>query len=317
MTDALVKTTPGVSLSTVNEMWRFAKIAAMSGHLRTDLHADAAISDAVMRIQAGAELGIGPHAAMAGILFIQGQQTFKANLVAALVKSSGKYDYKVLRTDDTACLIEWFQDGEHVGESEFTEADRERAGLALQGRRGGDSNWKKYPKAMMFARALTQGARMYCPDVFIGGVYTPEEIKAEVVDDDAPEAAPVEPDAPVDAEFEEPPADDATPVEYASDDEVRAVISAGMMADTNAAAVKKEFAAAGSMVLTDVHKARLAVAMAAINLLNGYQVPSAVWADDKAKTRAWNLTREFHPELASAELDIEQHLAEAEAKAGE
>ncbi|NJO31398.1 MAG: recombinase RecT [Richelia sp. SL_2_1] len=44
----------------------------------------------------------------------------------------------------------------------------------------GKDNWKKWPSDMMFARALTRGARRYCPDVFGGPAYTKEELEDSV-----------------------------------------------------------------------------------------------------------------------------------------
>jgi hypothetical protein len=61
---------------------------------------------------------------------------------------------------------------------------------------------------MLFARALTNGARFYCPDIFGGAVYTPEELgeqrteTAPVVVEDPPPEQQSEP-APVQAS--EPP----------------------------------------------------------------------------------------------------------------
>ena len=44
-----------------------------------------------------------------------------------------------------------------------------------------NTNWRKYPRNMLFARAISNGARWYCPDLFGGSpVYTPDELGAEV-----------------------------------------------------------------------------------------------------------------------------------------
>src|SRR5690606_6627174 len=53
--------------------------------------------------------------------------------------------------------------------------DAQAAGVAGRG------PWKAYPKAMLFARALSQGVRWHCPDV-LGGTtaYVPEELGASV-----------------------------------------------------------------------------------------------------------------------------------------
>ena len=329
MSKALVKSTPGVSLSTVDDMWRFARIAAMSGHLRTDKNADAAISDAVMRIQAGAELGIGPHAAMAGILFIKGQQTFKANLVAALVKDSERYDYKIVDHDNNRCRIEWFEDGESVGFSEFTDEDRERAGLKKKGPKG-DTNWGKYPRNMMFARALTQGARWYCPDIFTGGVYTAEEIQATVVEGNEPQTELAKKDEPEDAEFEEP-APEVPEDENGERPEPKKKATAAqgrsMATKLLAQACGERAAQAREDLLREIPEGLpkkehevFKLARNAIGLMHAGELPTAFYESipyeaKRDKTlRVWAQAREWVPALDAFEAQIADAIQDAEDK---
>jgi hypothetical protein len=131
-------------------------------------------AQAYVKVIAGAEMGIGPMASMSGINVIQGKPTLSANLLAALVKRHPAYDYRVTDHSDTTCRIEFRQDGEPSGVSEFTIEDAKRAGVA------NGQNWKKYPQAMLFARALTQGVRWYAPDVSAGPAYVPEELGVNV-----------------------------------------------------------------------------------------------------------------------------------------
>jgi hypothetical protein len=125
---------------------------------------------AVVKIMAGQEMGIGPFQAMNGIHIIQGKATVGAGLMASQVKSSGKYDYKVLQQDDKACIIEFMQGKESIGVSKFTIEDAKKAGT---------KNLDKYPANMLFARAMSNGVKWYTPDVFNGPVYTPDEIQVE------------------------------------------------------------------------------------------------------------------------------------------
>ena len=134
-------------------------------------------AQAYVKVIAGQELGIGPMAAMAGINVIQGKVTLSANLLAAQVKRHPAYNYRVKDHTNEVCRIEFFENGDPVGVSEFTIQDAKQAGVA------GGQNWRKYPKAMLFARALTQGVRWYCPDVTAGSpAYVPEELEPEVVE---------------------------------------------------------------------------------------------------------------------------------------
>lgn len=126
---------------------------------------------AVIRILAGRELGLGVVASLQGLYVIEGKVSMGSALVASLIKSSNKYVYRELEHTDDVCVLAFFENGEQIGVSSFSMADAEQAGIT----RGG-SGWSKYPKNMLFARALTNGARFYCPDVFHGAVYTPEEL---------------------------------------------------------------------------------------------------------------------------------------------
>lgn len=121
---------------------------------------------AVVKIMAGAEIGIPPFAAMSGIHIIQGKPTIGAGLMASTIKGSGKYDYRVIESSETKCSIDFYQAKEKIGNSTFTIEDAKRAGT---------QNLQKFPKNMLFARAISNGVKWFTPDIFSGPVYTPEE----------------------------------------------------------------------------------------------------------------------------------------------
>lgn len=149
-----------------------AKHFAQSGYF-----ADARqMSQAVVKIVAGEELGFGPMTAMAGIHIIEGKPALSANLIGTLVKRSGSYNFRVVEISDQEAELAFFEHGEEIGRSKFTLAQARRANLVKD-----KSGWVKFPEAMLFARALTQGVRWHCPDVAAGSpAYTPEELGAEV-----------------------------------------------------------------------------------------------------------------------------------------
>jgi len=132
-------------------------------------------AQAVVKIQAGAEIGIPPFAAMSGIHIIQGKPTIGAGLIASSVKASGKYDYRVMQQDEKVCSIDFYQGKEKIGNSTFTIEDAKKAGT---------KNLDKFPKNMLFARAISNGVKWFCPDVFSGPVYVPEEM--EQITEDVP-----------------------------------------------------------------------------------------------------------------------------------
>ena len=134
------------------------------------------LSQAVVKAAFGEELGIGVGASMVGIHIIEGKPSLSANLLGALVKRSTHYDYKPVEISDEKAVVAFYVDGEEIGQSEFTLAQARTAGLIRS-----KSGWERFPQAMLFARALSQGVRWYCPDVTAGSpAYTPEELGAEV-----------------------------------------------------------------------------------------------------------------------------------------
>lgn len=179
-------------------------------------------SQAVVKMLAGRELGFGPWASMANVHIITTNKgtsiQIGSKLLAAAVLRHPRYDYRILEHDNEKCEIQFYVDGEaRTPTSIFTIADARLQGLVKDG-----SNWKKIPRNMVFARAMSNGVTWHCPDV-VGGmpVYTegdeiedeieirasgrvadlePDEIlvEAEVVDPGpAPEpATPAEPSAP-------------------------------------------------------------------------------------------------------------------------
>jgi hypothetical protein len=154
----------------VNDIMVMAKNFAESG-MFTD--AKQAVQ-AFVKIQAGQEIGLPPFASMSGIHIIQGKPTLGAGVIASAVKGSGKYDYKVKEMSEKICSIDFFQGVENIGNSTFTIEDAKKALT---------KNIDKFPKNMLFARAISNGVKWFCPDVFAGPVYVPEEIPEQTIED--------------------------------------------------------------------------------------------------------------------------------------
>jgi hypothetical protein len=129
-------------------------------------------AQAIVKILAGRELGLPPIAAMTGVNIIKGKVSLSATTMAAVLKRHGNYDYRVLEHSHETCQIEFFQGKEAIGISEFTMEDARLAGLFDKK----DSNYKKYPRNMLFARAMSNGIRWFCPDILGGPAYTPGEL---------------------------------------------------------------------------------------------------------------------------------------------
>jgi hypothetical protein len=150
---------------TATEIMSIGKAFAESG-MFPDIKSAA---QAIVKIQAGAELGIAPFAAMAGIHIISGKPTIGAGLMAAMVKSSNKYNYRISEQTEKKCSIDFYEGSEFIGNSTFTIEDAKKAGT---------KNTDKFPRNMLFARAMSNGVKWYTPDVFAGPVYVPEEMES-------------------------------------------------------------------------------------------------------------------------------------------
>jgi hypothetical protein len=123
-------------------------------------------------IQTGKELGLGPMQALRSIHIIEGKPTMSADLIAglALAKLPGSV-LRVSESSDKQCVIEAGRAGQKLTSFTYTMTDAQRAGLA------GKDNWKKHPRAMLRARAITEAARAIFPDTCVG-LYDPDELGA-------------------------------------------------------------------------------------------------------------------------------------------
>jgi len=157
--------------TTLDEIITLSKLFAESGLFSAD-NARQSAAQLAVKILAGQELGFTPFAAANGMQIIKGKCAPSANLMAALVKASGRYNYRVTEMTDAKVSIDFFEQGKPVGTSTFTAQDAAKAGT---------QNMQKFARNMLFARAISNGVRWYCPDLSNGvAMYTPEELGATV-----------------------------------------------------------------------------------------------------------------------------------------
>ncbi len=131
-------------------------------------------AQAIVKIQAGSELGFSPIYSMAKIYIVKGRVMVGAEALGAMVKRSGRYDYHVVKLTDTECELMFTDNGQDAYLSRFTMEDARRADLVQP-----NSGWHKWPRAMLMSKALSQGARIVCPHM-ISGAYVPEDFGVEV-----------------------------------------------------------------------------------------------------------------------------------------
>lgn len=147
----------------------------------------------------GRELGLGPASALSNIAIVSGKPTLGAAAIGALIQRGNLFDYSVDRLDDEQASVTFYRQLDptvpqhtgtsigprrNLGTSTFTMADARKAGL------GTSPTWKNFPRNMLLARALANGARWFTPGVFGTAVYEPSEL-ADV--DTAPPVPPLGP----------------------------------------------------------------------------------------------------------------------------
>jgi hypothetical protein len=99
---------------------------------------------------------------------------------------TGHPDYRVVECIHERCSIDFYRHGEKLEPTvTFSEEDAERAGLNRPTRSGTASNHTKFPRNMKFARAMSNGVGLHCPDLTAGTpLYTPDELGLDDADAD-------------------------------------------------------------------------------------------------------------------------------------
>lgn len=122
----------------------------------------------------GREMGLSMMMSMLYVDVIEGRPSVKPELMGARIRSAG-HKIKVVEWTDEVCTLHGIRtDGETLTVT-FTIADARRAGLVKE-----RSNWEKWPKAMLWARALAMLGRALFADAIMGASYVPEELGAHV-----------------------------------------------------------------------------------------------------------------------------------------
>lgn len=136
---------------------------------------------AVVIILKGRELGLPPMQALSHVHVVNGKPTLSAEVMLAMALQRGHRVVVAESTNERATVkgqrLEW--PGQYGPEQSltFSMEDARTAGVT------GNPTWKKYPAAMLRARAISAFMRMFAPDVLMGASYVPEELGAEVNED--------------------------------------------------------------------------------------------------------------------------------------
>lgn len=178
--DNLPERVPGRYLThaDVDLMFRLAKAYALSAFWE-EVNAEA---KAFVIIEAGRELGLMPFESFQYIDVIKGKPVLNSAFFATSIRRHEHYDYVVDTLDADSCTITFVRDGEILGVSTFDQEDAQAAGLTRPSRSGDPSMYTKYPRNMLFARALSNGAAWFTPDVVTVRPYVEGEIEDEYLE---------------------------------------------------------------------------------------------------------------------------------------
>lgn len=136
-------------------------------------------------------LNIDPLDALNGGLYcIQGKVEMSGQMMNCLIRQAGHSVTKDSKSDDTICILHGKRvDNQDTWTESFSIAEAKRAGIYNE-----RSPWGKYPRDMLFARALSRLARQLFPDV-IKGCYVEGEISQALAVENLP-AQPIQKEHP-------------------------------------------------------------------------------------------------------------------------
>lgn len=168
------------NFNNLEEMTKFANTLISSGILPPNYKTAESVIATIIQ---GKELGLKAMTALQNIHFISGKPTLGTNAISALIRGRG-VDFQTIKdaepiknaegkTIDLITTIRFFRYSNVVNkvleeDCSFTWNDAVAAGLT------GKDVWKKFPKAMIFARCLSMGARRVANDILLGVYETTE-----------------------------------------------------------------------------------------------------------------------------------------------
>jgi hypothetical protein len=172
---------------TPHDAWKFAEALAGARLLPSEYQNNP--SSVLWAMEYGRALGLDVVTTITTIHVIKGKPTQSADLMLSRAREAG---HRVrIKSERERCVVSIVRhdDPEDENVVEWTLADARTANL-FPGKP--DSNWAKYPRAMLRARAIAECVRIACPEVLHGAIYTAEELGARVDDAGLPVEAEVQ-----------------------------------------------------------------------------------------------------------------------------
>jgi hypothetical protein len=126
-------------------------------------------------IQKAKALNINPIDALNGGLYcVNGKVEMSSNMMMQLIRQAGHSVTKDRKSDDTICILHGKRkDNGDTWTESFSIEDAQRAGIYK-------NVWQKFPRNMLFARALSNLARQLFADT-VKGCYVENEIQGDLI----------------------------------------------------------------------------------------------------------------------------------------
>lgn len=171
MTDSKSLTaTHNTPTSEWNHMKEQAAILLKTGFLPKHIQT---VEQALAIAMTGKELKIPMMEALRGINVIQGKPSVSPQLMMALARRTGEVEYFSIRSTATGATVKIQRRGSEMYEGSFGVAEATKLGLMSK------DNYQKQPAVMFKWRAIAEALRFTFPDA-ISGLYTPDEMGANV-----------------------------------------------------------------------------------------------------------------------------------------
>ena len=157
-----------VTAQPLSDQWKYAQALAQAGLLPKQYRDSP--GDILLALAYADALALPVATIFSGIHVIEGRPSMSAELMGALVRRAG---HRIRSTSDaTSATAEIVRrdDPEFTYRSTFTIDDAKQAGLLSK------DVWKRYPAAMLLARATSAVCRAGAADVLAGVSYVPEEL---------------------------------------------------------------------------------------------------------------------------------------------
>jgi len=178
----------GLSLTTLDEMWRFATIIDKSGLAPTAFKGK---KEAILiAIQMGFEVGLSPMAALQGIAVINGRPLLYGTALGGIIQGHRDCEYLTCNPNKDIHISKALDDYGYLARTKrkgyaeevtqlFTIGDAKKAGLW-----GKAGPWSQYPGRMLRARATTYLIRDVYPDIISGAGPRTYEEERDMIDAD-------------------------------------------------------------------------------------------------------------------------------------